>query len=171
MLTDLDLIVYGVPNSDPPPRPVLEVVPVSPEPGEQDFVTEVKINLRAGTTLGETWRLRRSAVESQNIAKMPIVSTGAMGTLDAANGLQSAIYRDDGPVQIAATASLRPWVRYSWVAEIQGVPGERFDRDRQSSPGALVPRLRPGQPDPHPDRGAAAICDRRDRRRRRGGPA
>ena len=122
VLTDLDLIVYGVPNSDPPPRPVLEVVPVSPEPGEQDFVTEVKINLRAGTTLGETWRLRRSAVESQNIAKMPIVSTGAMGTLDAANGLQSAIYRDDGPVQIAATASLRPWVRYSWVAEIQGVP-------------------------------------------------
>lgn len=122
VLTDLELIVYGVPNSDPPPRPVIEVVPVSPETDEQDFVAEIKINLLAGTTLGETWRLRRSAVESSNIAKMPIVDTGAMGPLDTDSGLQSATYRDDGPVQIAPTASLRPWVRYSWVAEIQGAP-------------------------------------------------
>lgn len=122
VLTDLELIVYGVPNSDPPPRPVIEVVPVSPETDEQDFVAEIKINLLAGTTLGETWRLRRSGVESSNIAKMPIVDTGAMGILDTDSGLQSATYRDDGPVQIAPVASLRPWVRYSWVAEVQGAP-------------------------------------------------
>ena len=121
-LLDLPMIIYGIPNSDPPAKPSLQVAPVEPKTGENDFVAEVTIELSVGATLGETWRLRRSSVESSNINKMPVVATGEMGAMDELTGLQTATYRDDGPVEIATSAMLKPWVRYSWIAEVQGVP-------------------------------------------------
>lgn len=122
VLTDLDFIVYGIPNSDPPARPVLEVVPSTPEPGENETVAEIGISLLAGTTPGANWRLRRSSFESASVIKMPVVATGTMGALDTDTGFQTASFRDDGPVEIAAHALLHPWKQYSWVAEVQGAP-------------------------------------------------
>jgi hypothetical protein len=121
-LIDLPLIIYGVPNADPPQRPVLTVQPAVPEAGEPDYVAQVAIRLVAGTTLGETWRLRRSSVESHNLNRMPIVTTGPMGVLDEEAGQQRAEFRDGGPVQIADMARLKPWTRYTWIAEVQGAP-------------------------------------------------
>ncbi len=122
LLGDLEMIVYGVPNSDPPARPVLQVEPVAAGAGENPFVAQVTISLLGGTTRGQMWRLRRSAVESGTIARMPVVTTGTMGAPDDETGLQTAVHRDDGPLVIAETAELRPWARYSWVAEGQGAP-------------------------------------------------
>lgn len=159
VISGLEFIVYGIPNSDPPARPALAVTPVEPQPGEHDFVAEVAISLRAGTTLGETWRLRRSSFESTNIAKMPVVTSGPMDALDTATGLQSAIFRDDGPVEIAAHARLAPWKRYTWVAEVQGAPESgsaaagrtvagRWSRASDPASVVLVPAAPPDAVDP-----------------------
>ena len=120
VLTDVEMIVYGVPNSDPPPRPVVKLSPL--DTPLADHAAKVGIEVLAGTTLGERWRLRRSSVESANIAKMPVVETGTLSLPEAETGIQSGAYDDIGPVQIAPGAKLRPWVRYTWVAEIQGAP-------------------------------------------------
>lgn len=146
ILTELPMIVYGVPNSDPPAQPTVEVFPTTSgdadnQPGtcskaqptdlddpvvpvipETQLVACVKISLLVGATVSETWRLRRSAVESSTIAKMPVVATGSMSAIDADSGRQEAKYRDHGPVVISPAARLKPWVRYSWVAEVQGAP-------------------------------------------------
>ena len=53
---------------------------------------------------------------------MPIVAVGTWTAPDGDSGIQTANYRDDGPVQIAPTASLDPWVRYTWIVEAQGAP-------------------------------------------------
>ncbi|MEJ2379498.1 MAG: hypothetical protein P8Y71_30330, partial [Pseudolabrys sp.] len=121
-LTDLELILYGVPNSDPPQRPTITVNEVAPGAGENARVVRIDISLLAGTTIGHTWRLRRTRADSAEPRKVPIVATGALSPPDAASGIQTAFYRDGGPVVIASTATLAPWVRYTWVAEVQGAP-------------------------------------------------
>jgi hypothetical protein len=121
-LGDLPIILYGVPNADPPPRPLLSVSPTAAEPGENDTVAEVTIRIAPGATVGETWRLRRTATAGTNPQAMPIVTTGSFGPVDPETGEQMAIVRDDGPLVIADTARLRPWFRYAWVAEAQGQP-------------------------------------------------
>jgi hypothetical protein len=156
-LTDLEMLVFGVPNSDPPARPSITVTPVEPESGEHDLVAEVTIELVAGATVGQTWRLRRSSMETGTLAKMPIVATGPMPGVDADAGRQTTVYRDDGPVVIADHARLRPWVRYSWVAEVQGEPESGSVAAGQPVPGRwstasdpvsaiLVPSARPDPP-------------------------
>lgn len=122
LLGDLPIILYGVPNADPPPRPLVSVSPTSAEPGEHDTVAEVTIRVAPGATAGETWRLRRTATAGANPQAMPIVTTGSFGPVDAVTGEQVATFRDDGPLVIADTARLRPWFRYAWVAEVQGQP-------------------------------------------------
>ncbi len=131
VLLNLPLIVYGVPNADPPARPTITVVPATPDEGEPDcvanegepdYVAKVEISVAVGTTEGKIWRLRRSSVESHNSMKMPIVNTGVLSDIDLKTGKQTACYRDTGSVQISDTALLKPWVRYSWIAEVQGAP-------------------------------------------------
>ncbi len=155
-LTDLEMIVFGVPNADPPARPTAAVRPVESTGAENPLVAEVTIELVAGTTLGQTWRLRRSSLEAGTVTKMPIVATGSMAPVDEALGRQTASYRDDGPVIIADDAVLKPWLRYSWVAEVQGAPESgsvatgspvpgRWSRPSDPVSAILVP---PDRPDP-----------------------
>lgn len=122
VLLNLPLIVYGVPNADPPARPTITVIPAVPDEGEPDYVAKIEISVAVGTTEGKIWRLRRSSVESHNSMKMPIVNTGILSDIDPKTGKQTANYRDTGSVQISDTAQLKPWVRYSWIAEVQGAP-------------------------------------------------
>lgn len=163
VLTELPLIVYGIPNSDPPAQPTVEVFPTtSADAGMQpatcppaqstdiddpdakaQLVACVRISLLVGVTVGETWRLRRSAAESSTIAKMPVVATGSMGTTDPDTGLQEAKYRDYGPVVISPTARLKPWVRYSWVAEVQGTPESGSVAAGKPVPGRWSPASNP----------------------------
>jgi hypothetical protein len=127
---------------------------VEPTDTENALVAEVTIDLVAGTTVGQTWRLRRSLLETGSVTRMPIVATGTMSDVDAATGRQTATYRDHGPVVIASDAVLKPWARYSWVAEVQGAPesgsvaaGEpmagRWSRPSDPVSAILVPPDRP----------------------------
>ncbi|RTR06886.1 hypothetical protein [Halomonas nitroreducens] len=172
VLTDVPMIVYGVPNADPPPRPTVQVTPVSAEAGENPLVAQVQINLLTGTTKGLNWRLRRSSVSTQTLARVPVVATGAMGEIDEATGRQQSVYRDDGPVQIAPHAQLRPWVRYSWVAEVQGAPESGSEAAGQAVPGlwsrpsdpfslVLLPEQPPAPPSIDDVQGQTVGSDRR----------
>lgn len=172
VLTDLPMIVYGVPNADPPPRPTVQVTPVAPEAGENPLVAQVQINLLTGTTPGLNWRLRRSSVSTQTLSRVPIVATGTMGEVDEATGRQQSVYRDDGPVQIA-DAQLRPWVRYSWIAEVQGAPESGSEAAGRAVPGlwsrpsdpfslVLLPEQPPAPPNIDDVQGQTAGSDRRE---------
>jgi hypothetical protein len=134
-LRALDILFFGVPNSDPPPRPTLRIRPGVPETGEPDYVAAIDIDLVAGVTEGQTWRLRRTRGAASPVTALPVVTTGVMGPKDAATGIQTARYRDAGPVQIAPTAQLQPWVRYAWVAEIQGAPESGSEATGRAVPG------------------------------------
>ena len=120
-LKQLDMLIYAIPNTDPPARPSISVTQVLPEPSEPPFVAKVVLTLESGVTPGYRWRVRRSSVSSSNIQDMLIVSQN-LPIDNTTTGLQTAVYRDDGAVEIAATAKLRPWVEYSWVAEVQTKP-------------------------------------------------
>ncbi len=122
VLGDLEMIFYGVPNADPPQRPTVAVRAAEPVPGEATFVAEVTITVVAGATIAATWRLSRTRADDADPRRIPVVATGPLSSPDPATGLQHAVYRDEGPVQIAPAARLVPWVRYTWVAEVQGAP-------------------------------------------------
>ncbi len=152
-LTSLPLLIFAVPNADPPPRPVLEVKPAAMADNGATYAAEVRITLTQGMTEAVQWRLRRSLVGARDLQRMPVVALGAMGAPDA-KGRQSALYVDEGPVQISPTAKLKPWLRYYWVAEAQGAPAPGSVAAGRAVPGAwgspsdpvsvmLVPPLAP----------------------------
>ena len=136
-ISSLPILVFAVPNADPPPRPVLTVSPGAMTANADTYAATVEIVVTVGVppdpppdpppgppprvTLASTWRLRRSSLGATEIARMPIVATGPV---DAAgdDGRQRATYTDTGPVLISTMATLKPWVRYTYVAEVQGEP-------------------------------------------------
>lgn len=120
-LADLPVLVFGVPNTDPPAPPIVDVK----QDGE--LTVNVSIKWEPGPTPVHRYRLRRSRAVSDNPLRMPEVLTAELTSeqIDAA----SVEVPDTGPVVIASGASLRPWTLYSWVAELQGAP----------EPGSVVP--------------------------------
>jgi hypothetical protein len=151
-LTTLPLLIYAVPNADPPARPTIEVVPADLASNADEYAVIVRITLTPGMTEAKTWRLRRSNLGATDALRMPIVTTGVMNDLEA-DGRQRAEYTDAGPVQIAAAAKLLPWVRYHWVAETRGAPAPGSEAagrpmsglwSQPSDPASLV--LVPPQP-------------------------
>jgi hypothetical protein len=63
-----------------------------------------------------------------NPATMPVVGEGPIGST-VQDGFLTGSMIDTGPLRIAPAATLRPWVRYFWSAEVQGGP----------EPGSTVP--------------------------------
>jgi hypothetical protein len=118
-LSTLPLLIFAVPNADPPTRPVLQVTPDGMADNGATYSATVKITVTAGLTKASTWRLRRSSLSGTDVLRMPAVATGPMGTVED-DGRQRAAFQDTGPVLISATAKLQPWVRYTYVAETQG---------------------------------------------------
>lgn len=127
----LPLIIYAVPNDDPPPTPLLRITASPTTRNDEPFSVEATVTLAsAGSTPAARLRLRRSSLGATDPLRMPIVlcesatsATGfspvvAMGT--ASEGQQLATAIDSGPLLIKDTATLQPWVRYHWVAEVQG---------------------------------------------------
>ncbi len=120
-LVTLPLLIFAVPNADPPARPTLEVVSTDMTDNRDVYAATIRITLTPGMTEAAMWRLRRSSVSARDPLRMPIVTLGAMGPVDD-DGRQRATVSDTGPVQISDSATLKPWVRYQWVAETQGAP-------------------------------------------------
>ena len=136
-LTALDTIFYGVPNSDPPARPSVTVRLVDPEPHEPDLVAEVTVTLRAGLAEGAVARIRRTRSGVVDPIRNPVVATVAMGPVDPATGLQTATFRDIGAAQVAPSARLMAFIKYAWIAEVQGAP----EPGSVSSASGAVPGL------------------------------
>jgi len=134
-LTTLPPLIFAVPNADPPPRPVLEIKPAAMADNDAPYAAEIRITLTKGMTEAVQWRLRRSLVGARDLQRMPIVGLGAMGAPDD-KGRQTALYVDEGPVQISASATLKPWLRYFWVAEAQGAPAPGSVAAGRPVPGA-----------------------------------
>ncbi len=118
-ITSLPLLVFAVPNADPPARPVIAVVPDSMADNGSTYSATISITLTTGMTAAASWRLRRSSLGATDLARMPVVATGPMGPVGD-DGKQLGAYTDIGRVQISSTATLKPWVTYTWVAETQG---------------------------------------------------
>jgi hypothetical protein len=93
------------------------------------YQAEATVQLVVGITPAIRFRLRRSTLGAQDVMMMPLLRDE--GTLAAPNGsdFQTGTHLDSGPLQIADTVKLKPWIRYTWVAEAQGGP----------EPGSTVP--------------------------------
>jgi hypothetical protein len=121
-LTTTDLVLYGVPNSDPPPRPSVRVRLVPPTGSEPPLVAEVTVTLPAGVTPGQIARLYRSRAGRTDPLAAPVVGTLPFGPPDPATGAQVAVFRDIGAAQIKTSARLVAFVTYTWFADAQGAP-------------------------------------------------
>lgn len=122
VLTDLPIVVFGVPNSDPPQQPVLSVKPATSGIDESDYVVDVEISALDGTTEAVNWRLRRTRTDTQKLSAMPVVAIDSFNDSESQTDRQVASYRDNGAVLIAGDTRLAPWVRYTYRVEVQGAP-------------------------------------------------
>lgn len=136
-LTALDTVFYGVPNSDPPARPVVTVRLVPPLDGEPPVVVMVTVTLRAGLTTGAVARIRRTRSGVVDPLRNPVVAIVPMTTVNPETGLQTATYRDTGSALVATSARLAAFVDYAWIAEVQGAP----EPGSVSSASGAVPGL------------------------------
>jgi hypothetical protein len=151
-LSGLDMVFYGVPNSDPPPRPAVSVRLVEPQPGEPDLVVEVTVILEAGLTRGQTARIFRTRGTQADPMHAPLVADLPFSAPDPETGRQRAVLRDVGAAGIAPAARLAAFFRYQWLAQAQGAPESGSDVpgmwSRASDPASLatVPPLAPAAP-------------------------
>jgi len=119
-LSTVDVVFYGVPNSDPPARPSISAKLVTPIDDEPEYVVELKVTLRAGVTQGDMARIRRTRSGVIDPLTNPIVGTAVFGSIDPNTGLQTAVLRDTGSALIAPNAQFAPFINYAWIAEAQG---------------------------------------------------
>lgn len=122
VLSGLDMVFYGVPNSDPPPRPSVTVKLVAPMAGDPALVAEVTVTLEPGVTRGALARLYRTRGGPASPLTAPVVNLLPLSAPDAVTGQQVVKFRDTGTAQIAPTARLTAFSRYQWFAEVQGAP-------------------------------------------------
>jgi hypothetical protein len=146
------MVFYGVPNSDPPPRPAVTVRLIEPQAGEPDLVVEVTVVLEAGTTRGQTARIFRTRGTQADPMHAPLVADLPFSAPDPVTGQQRAVLRDVGTAGIAPAARLAAFYRYQWLAQAQGAPESGSDVpgmwSRASDPVSLatVPMQAPAAP-------------------------
>ena len=116
-LSTLDTVYYAVPNSDPPAQPV-----ITAKQTDDDLLVDLTVKLRVGVTQGETVRIRRTRSGVVDPIRNPIIGTAIMGEMDAVTGLQTATFSDNGSALIATSARFQPFIKYAWIAEVQGAP-------------------------------------------------
>lgn len=121
-ISDADMVFYGVPNSDPPPRPMVSVKQVAPEAGEPALVVEVTVRLPKGVTVGQVCRIYRTRMGVADPLRIPVVVQLPFGAADENTGEQRVVFRDSGAAQIAPGAQFTPFTRYTWIADAQGAP-------------------------------------------------
>lgn len=120
-LSALDLVFYGVPNADPPPRPVIDLRMGTPATGEPALVAEVTVTVRPGVTQAQTARLYRTRGGPADPLYAPVVASLPLPAPDA-TGRQIVTFRDIGSALIAPAARLAAYARYQWFADVQGPP-------------------------------------------------
>lgn len=135
-VTTLPLLVFAVPSADPPAKPVLAAAPGTMASNGDTYAATLSITVTPGATEARTWRLRRSNLGGSDPLRMPIVATGPIDPRGADDRQHVEGIVDAGAVVIAPTAKLQPWVRYHWVAEVQGAPAPGSEAAGRAVPGA-----------------------------------
>ncbi|MFN3278743.1 MAG: hypothetical protein ACK41Y_10140 [Paracoccus hibiscisoli] len=123
-LSALDMVFYGVPNSDPPPRPAVSVRMVPPGPGDRGaaLVAEVTVTLEPGVTPPHRLRLHRTRGGPVDPLSAPLVAVQTLPASDPDQPRRSVVFRDIGTATIAPDARLSPYAGYRWFALAQGAP-------------------------------------------------
>lgn len=121
-LAGLDTVFYGVPNSDPPPRPTVSVRLVAPNAGEPALVAEVTVTVEPGVTTGLVARIFRTRGTAADPMRAPQIADLPLSAPDPVTGRQTAVLRDVGTALVAPAATLTAFARYLWVAQVQGAP-------------------------------------------------
>lgn len=108
------LVTAAVPVSLPPPQPIVTAT------ARTDGNVDVSIDVPAGATPAVRYRLRRSSVASGDPLSMPVVHEGVF-PLPTPPPLV-----DTGGAMFGEPATIPPWTRLSYVAEVRGptLPGE-----------------------------------------------
>lgn len=120
---DSAMVPFGIPNSGPPATPLLTVKPIM-EAG----IAQAAIHIRVpqGAVVASQFRLRRSAVESRVVERMPVALTGPVPAFAVGAGpeaMQEVVtFRDLGGSELKAPDPLKPWTAYSWAVEVRGAP-------------------------------------------------
>ncbi len=124
------LVPFGVPNSGPPPQPMLEVIaPATIDPPLAPGVVRLRVRVIRGSMPATRYRLRRSNATSADALRMLVVAEGPI-VWDTVDDEPPNFHIDDaGAIPGAPTTPLRPWTRYSWRVEVQA-PAE---------PGSTIP--------------------------------
>ncbi len=156
-LATVDTVFYGVPNSDPPARPVITARQVDSAPDEPEFMVELTITIRPGVTNAATARIRRTRSGVIDPLRNPVIETVPFGPVNTATGLQTATLRDSGSALMAPSARLAPFVSYAWIAEAQGVPEPGSEASANGAVAGLWSRASaPAKVDIIPDDGPVA---------------
>jgi hypothetical protein len=151
-LSGLDTVLYGVPNSDPPPRPVVSVTLSPPLGGEPSLVAEVTVTLEPGVTSGKLVRIYRTRGGPADPMHAPLITTTSLSQPDVTTKRQTAVFRDTGAALIAPNARLSAFSRYQWFAEVQGAPESGsnvpglWSRASDPSSLAIIPLGAPAAP-------------------------
>lgn len=132
---DSPLVPYGVPNSGPPPRPLLELVPedeIAPESPLPAGALRLRVQIIRGAQPAARYRLRRSSVSGEDALRMPVAREDAVPLPEGWESTEGAVtfdIDDTGAYVHEPGAVLRPWTRYYWRVELQA----------PSEPGSTVP--------------------------------
>lgn len=151
------IVPFGVPNSGPPPRPLLELVPADKIGPDDPPLAAGAVRLRVGLIRGAIaparYRLRRSSVSAGDPMRMIIAAEGALpAPIVDDKGRMHVDIDDAGACSFDPAMKLVAWTRYHWRVEVQAgnepfttIPGEWSPVSAPAST-MLVPPI-PGAPD------------------------
>ncbi|QAT88042.1 hypothetical protein EJ065_6513 [Corallococcus coralloides] len=143
------LVPVAVLRDDTPQRPVLEVSARPEEPG-QPLTARVRIRVPRGPFTAAEFRLLRGLEGGQDLNRMVVVAQGPIAPASDPDGVQEAEFRDTGASPLAPSKTLRPFIRYTWRAQVRAAPAPGGGPPAAwSEPSALVattfvPQLPPG---------------------------
>ena len=115
------LVPVAVLRDERPQRPVLEVSARPQEPG-QPLTARVRIRVPRGTFTAAEFRLLRAIEGGQDVNRMVVVAQGPIAPAAEPGGVQEAELLDTGASLLAPSKRLRPFLRYTWRAQVRAAP-------------------------------------------------
>lgn len=141
------MVAVAVPNTGPPPQPLLEVEPLIDLTAPVPFRARLRVRIPRGLVPAVEYRLRRSLTETRNILQMPVVNTG-MVPLPGNGEAQEVTMEDTGASQLDPAGTLRPWTSYHWRVEVRSAPEPGGGPEGQWSPPSAPVSALMAVPDP-----------------------
>ncbi|WP_375761196.1 hypothetical protein [Corallococcus exercitus] len=132
------LVPVAVLRDDSPQRPVLEVSARPEQPG-QPLAARVRIRVPRGPFTAAEFRLLRGIEGGQDLNRMVVVAQGPIAPASDPDGVQEVELSDTGASLLAPSKTLRPFLRYTWRAQVRAAPAPGGGPPAAwSEPSALV---------------------------------